>query len=68
MSIDDSLDKCNGIFNATDDLSIKKCVLSKTKDVNVKVFNMMTRTNEAEAFAKHISCDCKCVSVSMCVR
>ena len=25
-------------------------------------------TNEAKAFAKHILCDCKGVSVSMCVR
>ena len=32
-----SLDKCNGIFNAADDLSMKTCVPSETKDVNVKV-------------------------------
>ena len=31
----------------------------KQKDVNVKVFNMITRINEANTIIKHISCDCK---------
>ena len=30
-----SLDKCNGSCNAADELSTKKCVPSKTKDINV---------------------------------
>ena len=33
-------------------------VPSQTKDINVKVFNMLTRVNEAEV--KHVSCECKC--------
>ena len=37
-----SLDKCNGSCNV---LSPKKCVLKETKDVNVKVFNMITNKN-----------------------
>ena len=36
-----SLDKCSGSCNF-DDLSTKICVLSKTEDINVKVFNMTT--------------------------
>ena len=52
-----SLDKCNGSCNAVDDLSTKECVPSQTKDINVKVFNMLTRVNEAEV--KHVSCECK---------
>ena len=32
----------------------------KQKNVNVKVFNMITRLNEAKTYVKHISCDCKC--------
>ena len=36
------------------------CILNKTKDVNFKVFNMKTRTNEAKTLVKHISCNCKC--------
>ena len=50
------LDKCN----ATNDLSTKIIVPSKTKDINVKLFNIVTRINEAKTLVKHISCDCKC--------
>ena len=39
-------DKCNGIFNAVDDLSAKICFPTEKKDVNVKVFNMITKINE----------------------
>ena len=42
------------------------CVLSKTKDVNVKVFNMMARINEVKTMVKHISCACKCKFNSTC--
>ena len=52
-----SLDKCNESCNV---LSSKICVSEKTKDMNVKVFNMITNKNEAKATTKHISCDCKC--------
>ena len=54
-----SLDKCNGIRDADDDFSVQKCVPNKTKNENVKVFNMITRINEVKALLKHISCDCK---------
>ena len=55
-----SLDKCNRSCNAIDDLSTKICVPSETKDVNVKVFRMITRINEVKSLVKHFSCDCKC--------
>ena len=51
---------CNRICNAADDLSTKVCVPSKTKDVNVKVFNMIKRINEAKTLVKPISYECKC--------
>ena len=38
-----SLDKCSGSYNVADEFSIKICFPSKTKDVNVKVFNMITK-------------------------
>ena len=38
-----NLDQCSGNFNFVDDLSTKICVPSKTKDVNVKVLNMITK-------------------------
>ena len=52
-----SLDSCNGSCNAVDDLFTKIYVSSETKDVNVKVFNMVTRINEVTTLVKHILCD-----------
>ena len=39
---------------------LQKYVFQKKKDINVKVFNMITNKNEAKTMAKHISYDCKC--------
>ena len=39
---------------------LQKCVPSKTKDINVKVLNMITRIDEGKTLLKHISCDSKC--------
>ena len=55
-----NLDEYSRSCNAADDLSTKICIPSKTKDVNVKAFNTITRTNEAKIMVKHISCDYKC--------
>ena len=49
-----SLDKCDGTCNAADELSMKICVASETKYVNFKIFNLITRTNEAKTFIKHM--------------
>ena len=35
-------------------------VPKETKNINVKVFNMVTKKDEAKAMIEHISCDCKC--------
>ena len=51
-----SLDECNGSCNAVDDF--RKYVLSKTKDVTVKVFYIITKIHDA--LIKHISYDCRC--------
>ena len=37
------LDKCHRNCKIIDNLSIKICVASKIKDVNVKAFNMISR-------------------------
>ena len=52
-----SLDKCNRSCNV---LSQKICAPKKTKDINVKVLNMIAKKNEAKTMTKHVSCDCKC--------
>ena len=54
-----NLDKCSESYNSADNLSTKICVPSRKKDVNVKIFNMITNRNEAKTVVKHISCDCK---------
>ena len=41
-----NLDKCNGSCNSVNDLSMRICVSSKTKDINVKIFDMVTNRNE----------------------
>ena len=56
-----SLNKCIWSCNTTDDLSTKLCVPSKTNDVNVKRFNIITRIHETKTLVKHISCGCKCM-------
>ena len=52
-----SLGKYSGNCNV---LSPKNCVPKETKDVNVKVFNMITNRNEAKTLVKQISCNFKC--------
>lgn len=41
-----SLGKCNESDNILDNFSMKICILSETKGLNVKVFNIITRINE----------------------
>ena len=53
-----SLEKCNRSCNAVCNLYMKICVLSETKDVNIKVFNKIRKINEAKTVAKYVSSDC----------
>ena len=46
-----SLHKCSGSCNV---LLPKICILKKTKDINVEVFNMITNKTEAKTMTKHI--------------
>ena len=54
------LDRCNGTCNTLEDPSGKLCVPNKTEDVNLHVFNMITRIKQTKTLTKHISCKCKC--------
>ena len=40
------INNCKGSFNTISDPYIKICVPDETKNTNVKVFNLMSRTNE----------------------
>ena len=55
-----SLDIWNESCNVADDLYTNICIPSKTKDVNVKACNLVTRINEAKTLVKHISYDFEC--------
>ena len=55
-----SIEKYSVSCNAVDDLSTKICVPIKIRDIDVKVFNTITRINEAKTLIKHVLCDCKC--------
>ena len=54
------LDKCVGSCNTLNDSSNKVCVPNKTEDLNIPVFNTITRKNESKILTKDISCECKC--------
>ena len=54
------LDRCAGSCNTLNDLSNKICVPSKTEDLNLSVFNMITAIIETKTLTKHISYKCKC--------
>ena len=45
-----SLGKCSGSCNSG-------------KDINNKVFNVISKRNEAKTLVKHVSCDCKLNSI-----
>ena len=53
------LDGCVGSCNALNNSSNKVCVPTKTEDLSLRLFNMITGINESEALTKHISCKCK---------
>ena len=51
--------KCSGSCNNINDLYAKICVPDVVKDLNVKVFNLMSRTNETRHIKWHETCKCK---------
>ena len=54
------LDRCAGGCDTLNYLSSKVRVPNKTEDLNLSVFHMITRINEWEILAKHVSCKCEC--------
>ena len=54
------VNKCNGNCNNINDPYAKICVPDTVKDLNVKVFNLMTLTNETRHIKWHESCKCIC--------
>ena len=56
-----NLDRCVRSCNTLNDLSNRLCVPDKTQDLNLNVFNMITKKkNESKTLTKQISCNCVC--------
>ena len=59
--------KCGGSCNNINDSFAKLCVRDVVKNLNVKVFNLMSRTNETRRIKWHETCKCKCrLDASVC--
>ena len=52
--------KC-GSRNNINNLHAKLCVPDVVKSINIKVFNLMSRTNETRHIKWHETCKCKCI-------
>ena len=52
--------KCRGSCNNINDPYAKICVPDVIKDLNIKVFNLISRTNETRFTEWHETCKCKC--------
>ena len=51
---------CSGSCNNINEPHAKICVPDVIKNVNVKVFNLMSRANETRPIEWHETCKCKC--------
>ena len=54
--------KCDGSCNNINDPYAKICIPDVVKNLNVKVFNQMSRTNETRHIEWDETCKCKCRS------
>ena len=52
--------KCGGSCNNINDPYAKICVPDVVKNLNVKVFNLMSRPSETKHIEWHKTCTCKC--------
>ena len=59
--------KCSNSCNNINDPYAKICIPYVIKDLNVKVFNLMSRTNKTRHIKWHETCKCKCrLDASVC--
>ena len=59
--------KCSGSCNNTNNPCAKVCVPDVVRNSNVKVFNLVSGTNETRHIDWHETCKCKCrVNSSVC--
>ena len=53
------INKCSGNCNNINNPYAKLCVFGVIKDLNVKLFNLMSRTNETRYIKWHEKCKCE---------
>ena len=54
------INRYSGNCNSINDPYVKLCVADVVKNLNVKVFNLMSRTNETRLIKSHETCKCIC--------
>ena len=54
------INKCSGNCNNINDPYARTCIADTIKNLNVKVFNLMSRTNETKFIKWHEKCKCIC--------
>ena len=61
------VNKCSGSCNNINDPYAKVCVPDVVKNINVKVFNLMSFSNQTKHTEWHENCKCKCrLDASVC--
>ena len=54
------INRCSGNCNGINDPYAKICVPDIVRNLNAKVFNLMSRTNEIRSIKSHEACKCIC--------
>ena len=54
------VNKCSNSCNNINDPYAKLCFPDVVKNMNIKMFNLMSRTNETRRIEWHETCECKC--------
>ena len=54
------INRCSGNCNSISDPCAKICVSDVIKNLSVKVFNLMSRSNESRSIKSHETCKCIC--------
>ena len=54
-----SVNKCSGSCSTIDDPYDRVCVPNKVKNMNLKLFNVISEVNKTRLLVQHESCECK---------
>ena len=60
-----TINKCKSSWNTINNPYAKLCVPDTIKNINIKVFNLMSKTNETRHIEWHKTCKCK-LGASVC--